>query len=333
MARLKIDSPWQLTEVLPSCRGPEEAMKENAEIEKGNRLDQVLDRVRCLLREAGIESWSYEAWALLEWKLGIRRGDYYMDPGRLLSEDQEGILLQAARERTGRKPLQYMMGECEFMGYSFLVDERVLIPRQDTELLVETALDRIRPCCKSKRQVGVLDLCTGSGAIGISVKLMCPEAGVTISDISPHALAVARENWERLRKESGIISETRDGSDSGFRIVESDLFDRIPEKFDFILSNPPYIPTEEIERLMPEVRDYEPRLALDGESDGLKFYQQICSQAGQHLFKGGCLIMEIGADQGEAVSRMMTHQGFEQVEVRKDLAGLDRLVTGYYGID
>ena len=93
------------------------------------------------------------------------------------------------------------------------------------------------------------------------------------------------------------------------------------------------IPTEEIERLMPEVRDYEPRLALDGESDGLKFYQQICSQAGQHLFKGGCLIMEIGADQGEAVSRMMTHQGFEQVEVRKDLAGLDRLVTGYYGID
>ena len=168
-------------------------MKENAEREPGNRLDLILNRIRSLLREAGIESWSYESWALLEWKLGIRRGDYYMDPGRMLSADQEEILLQAARERTGRKPLQYMMGECEFMGYSFLVDERVLIPRQDTELLVETALDRIRPCCQSGCPVRVLDLCTGSGAIGISVKLMCPEADVTVCDISPDALAVAGE--------------------------------------------------------------------------------------------------------------------------------------------
>ena len=219
------------------------------------------------------------------------------------------------------------------MGYPFLVDERVLIPRQDTELLVETALERIRRCSRSKNPVRVLDLCTGSGAIGISVKLMCPEADVTVSDISPDALAVAGENWERLKKDGGVFSKAPDGSESGFHIVESNLFDRIHGRFDFILSNPPYIPTEEIEGLMPEVRDYEPRLALDGASDGLKFYQKICSQAGQHLFEGGCLIMEIGADQGEAVERMMTDRGFDQVEVRKDLAGLDRLVTGYYGID
>ena len=303
-------------------------MEENAKREKDNRLDLVLNKVRSLLREAGIESWSYEAWALLEWKLGINRGDYYMDPGRALSEDQAEMILQAARERTGRRPLQYMMGECEFMGFPFLVDERVLIPRQDTELLVETALDRIRSLGRSKSPVHILDLCTGSGAIGISVKLLCPKTDVTAADISPDALAVTRANWERLRQKRGEPPGTHDGAGQDFHIVESDLFSSIRGRFDFILSNPPYIPTEIIEGLMPEVRDHEPRLALDGEKDGLRFYREISSQAGQYLYDGGYLIMEIGADQGDAVAGMLRDRGFRQVEVLKDLAGLDRLVSG-----
>ena len=304
-------------------------MEENAKIEKGNRLDLVLNNVRNMLREAGIEAWSYEAWALLEWKLGVSRGEYYMDPGRELSEDQAEMILQAARERSGRIPLQYMMGECEFMGFPFLVDERVLIPRQDTELLVETALDRIQSLGRSKSSVRILDLCTGSGAIGISVKLLSTKTDVTAADISPDALAVTRANWERLREKSGEPAGAHDEGGPGFHIVESDLFSRIRGRFDFILSNPPYIPTEIIEELMPEVKDHEPRLALDGEKDGLRFYREISSQAGQYLFDGGCLILEIGADQGDAVAGMLRDQGFRQVEVLKDLAGLDRLVAGY----
>lgn len=295
---------------------------------KEGRLDLVLNKVRGLLREAGIEAWSYEAWALLEWKLGISRGDYYMDPGRELSADQEEELLQAARERTGRKPLQYMMGECEFMGFSFLVDERVLIPRQDTELLVETALERIRSLAGSKNPVWILDLCTGSGAIGISVKLLCPETDVTAADISTDALAVTRKNWENLRQQIEEKAGAPDEAGPGFHIVESDLFSRIKGRFDFILSNPPYIPTDLIRELMPEVRDHEPWLALDGEKDGLRFYREISSQAGQYLCDGGYLLMEIGADQGDAVAGMLRDRGFSQVEVLKDLAGLDRLVSG-----
>ncbi len=324
--------------------------------EKEMKLCQLLDQVRFLLREAGLESWDYESWTLLEWKLSISRADYYMDPGRLVTEDDQDLVLDAARVRACRRPLQYMMGECEFMGFPFKVDDRVLIPRQDTELLVEEAVSLVRQAVlrtkpdrdvktvqetkpdrdirtgqetKSDRGlVRVLDLCTGSGAIGISVKLLCPEADVTITDISPDALAVARDNWDRLKREGAGSCPDSDDFEKTFHIIESDLFGRIRGSYDFILSNPPYIPTAVIDDLMPEVRDHEPHLALDGEADGLIFYRRICGQAGDFLREGGRLLMEIGADQGQAVTDLMTQAGFENVKVHQDLAGLDRLISG-----
>ncbi len=360
--------------------------------EKEMKLCQLLDQVRFLLREAGLEFWDYESWTLLEWKLSISRADYYMDPGRLVTEDDQDLVLDAARVRACRRPLQYMMGECEFMGFPFKVDDRVLIPRQDTELLVEEAVSLVRQAVlrtkpdrdvktvqetkpdrdirtgqetkpdwdirtaretktdwdirtaretkpdrdirtgqetKSDRGlVRVLDLCTGSGAIGISVKLLCPEADVTITDISPDALAVARDNWDRLKREGAGSCPDSDDFEKTFHIIESDLFGRIRGSYGFILSNPPYIPTAVIDNLMPEVRDHEPHLALDGEADGLIFYRRICGQAGDFLREGGRLLMEIGADQGQAVTDLMTQAGFENVKVHQDLAGLDRLISG-----
>ena len=297
-----------------------------------NSLAAVLVQVRILLKEAGIETWSWESFLLLEWKLGITRSDYYMDPGRFLSEEEEESLMEAARRRAERQPLQYMMGECEFMGFPFLVDERVLIPRQDTELLVETALAQIGKKLAGRSTedgpVRVLDLCTGSGAIGISVKLLCPGADVTISDLSPDAMAAAGENWERLKGKADGMTGCSDDFEESFHMVVSDLFEGLEGNYDFILSNPPYIPSGEIDGLMPEVRDHEPRLALDGEDDGLAFYRKISSQACRFLNAGGSLFLEIGAGQGETVAGMLKDQGFKQVEIKKDLAGLDRLVWG-----
>ena len=160
----------------------------------------------------------------------------------------------------------------------------------------------------------VLDLCTGSGCIGISVKLLCPEAEVTLADVSEGALDVAKKNAWNLG--------------ASVRLVQGDLFENVQGTYDYILSNPPYIPSQVIEELMPEVRDYEPRLALDGTGDGLYFYRKIIAQAGDYLKPEGLLAFEIGYDQGEAVSSLMKTQGYTQVHVFKDLAGLDRVVTG-----
>ena len=214
----------------------------------------------------------------------------------------------ALRKRAEHVPLQYIVGEAEFMGLKFKVNSNVLIPRQDTETLVEEALRVAKPGMR------VLDLCTGSGCIIISLAKNVADISCTGSDISKQALLVAKENakaneveveWER-----------------------SDLFENISGTFDLIVSNPPYIPTGEIPGLMPEVRDFEPVDALDGKEDGLYFYRIITEKSPEYLTSDGYLYFEIGYDQGEAVSAMMRQCGYTQVEVIKDLAGNDRVVKG-----
>lgn len=202
---------------------------------------EIREETACRLREAGIEEYEYETWMLLEWKLGVDRAEYFMDPDAEVPQEQWNDLDAALRKRERRIPLQYLMGSCEFMGYSFAVDERVLIPRQDTECLVELAVEQMR---RSPEPCRVLDLCTGSGCIGVSVKLLCPQAQVVLSDVSEGALAVAGENARRL----GAPAE----------LVQGDLFENVQGTFDYILSNPPYIPSKVIDGLMPEVRDHEP---------------------------------------------------------------------------
>ena len=208
------------------------------------------------------------------------------------------------------------------MGYTFYVNEHVLIPRMDTECLVEEAVRDIRETLKSKPEaepdsVRVLDLCTGSGCIGISVKLLCPKVRVFLSDLSDQALEVARRNAERLG--------------ASVEILQGDLFEPVEGRFDYILSNPPYIPSGDIKELMPEVRDHEPLMALDGSEDGLAFYRRIIDACPRYLKTGGSLIFEIGAWQGQDVEKLLQNAGFSNIRTLQDLAGLDRVVRADLG--
>lgn len=221
----------------------------------------------------------------------------------------------AVQARESRMPLQYLIGSQEFMGLSFLVDEHVLIPRQDTETLVELVLAENRE--KEKR---VLDMCTGSGCIGISLSVLGNYETVEGADISREALRVAEENNRRL---SGRVA---------FR--QSDLFGAFEEqeRYDVITSNPPYIPSAVIEGLEPEVKDYEPRLALDGSTDGLEFYRRLAEECPGHLNPGGKLYLEIGYDQGEAVEELLRQRGFVNRKIVKDAAGNHRVVCGEWPV-
>ena len=263
-----------------------------------------------VLGKASVPEAALDAWYLLEWCTGVSRSHYLAYPEETLSKEQECRYLEALEKRAERIPLQQITGEQEFMGLSFYVNEHVLIPRQDTEVLVEETAKFL------KDGMRFLDLCTGSGCILLSLLHLRPGAEGTGADLSPEALQVAERNRVRLDAEAELI--------------QSDLFDRIEGTFDVIVSNPPYIKREEIGTLMDEVRLHEPYMALDGHEDGLYFYRKIAEEAPGHLRAGGSLFLEIGWDQGESVSELLRQQGFTDVKVVKDLAGLDRVVEAFY---
>ena len=268
------------------------------------------------LAEEGIEEFSLDAWYLLEYVTGVSKAMYFAEPERAVSEENADRYIDCIRRRAAHIPLQHITGDQDFMGYPFCVNEHVLIPRQDTEVLVEEAIQVMRPKMK------VLDMCTGSGCIVLSILKMCREKyymtdlqGIG-ADVSEEALKVARENGRRL----GVPVTW----------IQSDLFAKIPEeeKYDVIVSNPPYIETAVIDTLQEEVRLHDPYIALDGKEDGLYFYRRIISEAGKYLKTQGKLMFEIGCDQAEAVEELMKNAGYEQITVKKDLAGLDRVVYG-----
>ena len=268
------------------------------------------------LAEEGIEEFSLDAWYLLEYVTGVSKAMYFAEPERAVSEENADRYIDCIRQRAAHIPLQHITGEQEFMGYPFYVNEHVLIPRQDTETLVEEVIQVMRPKMK------ILDMCTGSGCIVLSILKMCREKyymtelqGIG-ADVSEEALKVARENGRRLE-----VSVTW---------IQSDLFAKIPEeeKYDVIVSNPPYIETAGIDTLQEEVRIHDPYIALDGKEDGLYFYRRIISEAGKYLKPQGKLMFEIGCDQAEAVEELMKNASYEQITVKKDLAGLDRVVYG-----
>ena len=260
------------------------------------------------LTDAGVPDAALDAWYLLQMVCKIERSYYYVHGEEDITQDAQKEYEIAVQKRAEHIPLQYIIGEQEFMGLRFKVNSNVLIPRQDTETLVEQVLKIVKP------GMIVLDLCTGSGCVLISVLKNAPELTGMGSDISKTALLVAKEN----AKLHEVDAEW----------VRSDLFDNITETFDVIMAYPPYIPTGEILSLMPEVRDFEPENALDGGADGLDFYRKIAGQVKDYLNPGGYVYMEIGYDQGEAVSELMRNAGFTEVEVIKDLARNDRVVKG-----
>lgn len=261
------------------------------------------------LTAAEVPDADLDAWYLLEWCTGVSRSHYLAYPDEIISHDQEEQYRVSLVKRERRIPLQQITGEQEFMGLSFYVNEHVLIPRQDTEILVEETAKFLRDGMQ------FLDLCTGSGCILLSLLHLKPGVEGTGVDLSPEALKVAEKNRERLGAKAALI--------------QSDLFDKIERAFDVIVSNPPYIKRAEIETLMDEVRLHEPYMALDGHEDGLYFYRKIAEEAPKYLRAGGGLFLEIGCDQGACVAELLRQQGFADVKVVKDLAGLDRVVEGF----
>ena len=260
------------------------------------------------LNIAGIDDAKHDAWLLLTFICKIDRTFYYVHMDDDMSVEQVAEYENVLNKRAEHVPLQYITGEQEFMGIPFHVNDSVLIPRQDTETLVEEALKVVRPGMK------VMDMCTGSGCILISILKNIVDVEGFGYDISKQAINVAKEN-AKLNNVNATFER-------------SDLFDDVSDKFDVIVSNPPYIPTDVIGGLMPEVAVFEPMLALDGKEDGLHFYRRIVEKASEYLNPGGKLLFEIGHDQGESVSGLMKEAGFQDVRVVKDLVGNDRVVIG-----
>ena len=275
-------------------------------------MEAMLQHGIATLEQAEVMNAELDARYLLEHILQIRRVDFLLDRQREVSTEQQEAYMHKINLRATHVPLQHILGNQEFMGYEFLVNEHVLIPRQDTEVLVETAL----PVVEGKR---VLDLCTGSGCIIISLSKMGDLQQAVGVDLSEEALSVAKENAKRL--------------EADVTFLHSDLFEQVTGVYDVIVSNPPYIETETIAGLMEEVRDHEPRMALDGGRDGLDFYRRIVQDSVSYLAADGYLCFEIGCEQGQAVRALLEEQGFTECRIVKDLAGLDRVVYGRWSVE
>lgn len=271
---------------------------------------ELLNFGKNTLQKSGIGETEPDAWLLMEYVFGICRSWYFVHMEENAAEDKEQEYSKLIQKRAQHIPLQQLTHQAWFYGIEFYVNEHVLIPRQDTEVLVEEVLKE----AGDKAGLQVLDMCTGSGCILLSLLENLKEAQGTGADLSEEALLVAKKNGERLKRQ--VCWE------------KSDLFEKIHGKFNIIVSNPPYIETKVIEDLMEEVRFHEPRMALDGHEDGLFFYREITAKAGEYLEENGILAFEIGYDQGEAVCTLMKQEHYREIRIVKDLAGLDRVVIG-----
>lgn len=233
---------------------------------------------------------------------------------KVLSEDEEKTFIKYINERLENRPIAYIVGNREFMGLDFYVKEGVLIPRPDTEILVEEVIE----LAKNKGDINILDIGTGSGAITVSLAKYLPNAKITSVDIEDIPLEVGRINAKSNEVEDRI------------EFVKSNLFENIDEdrKFDIIVSNPPYIKREVVETLDKQVKDYEPYTALEGGEDGLDFYREITKQSKSYLKEKGILAYEVGHDQSEDVSKLMIDGGYTNIYTKKDLQGFERVVIG-----
>jgi len=267
---------------------------------------ELLQTAREKLKQQEIADADVDAWYLLAHVFNIKRTQLLLHKDEPAPEKERLNFLFLVDKRAKHIPLQHLIGTQEFMGIEFEVNSDVLIPRQDTETLVEEVLK----VCEDK---SVLDMCTGSGCIIISLAKLCKLKRAVGVDISEKALLVASRNATK--------------NEVNIEYINSNLFEQVEGSYDIIVSNPPYIPTDEIDTLMPEVRSHEPILALDGSGDGLEFYHRIASEAKMYLNENGYIFFEIGHNQGEDVEKILINAGFVDVQVKKDLSGLDRVVS------
>jgi len=272
----------------------------------------VLDWTTQRFTEAGIAGARLEAQLLLAHVLGCSRVQLYTGFDKPLAEQELAGYRELIKRRLGGEPVAYLLGEHEFWALPFYVDASVLVPRPDTETVIEVARGLRDPAAPCR----VLDLCTGSGAIAISLAKELPAAQVVATEVSPEAAAIARRNAER-----NAVAER-------VEIRAGDLFAPVAgERFDLIVANPPYIATAVIATLAPEVRR-EPALALDGGPDGLAFYDRICAAAAAHLLPGGAIVLEHGFDQADAVRARLEAAGFSRVTLTRDLGKNPRVTSG-----
>ena len=267
---------------------------------------------KAMLKKSGVAETEPDAWLLMEYVFDIDRTWYFLHQEEEAGKEKAEQYARLLEKRAQHIPLQQLTCRAWFYGLEFYVNEHVLIPRQDTEILVEEVLKE----AGGRKGLKVLDLCTGSGCILLSLLEHLEQAQGMGADLSEQALLVAEKNAQI----QGKTKQTR--------FVRSDLFEAVCGQFDILVSNPPYIPTAVIRELMDEVRLYEPRMALDGHEDGLYFYREIAAHAGEYLKGNGILAFEIGYDQGEAVSGLLEKEGYREIRIVKDLAGLDRVVIG-----
>lgn len=282
-------------------------------------LRELLKEGEVRLEQNGIENSTMEARYLLEYICDFNWAQYLMQAETEADPQEEYKYLKLIDQRCTHYPLQYIMGSADFMGIEFMVNDSVLIPRQDTEVLVETVLD------KANISGGrILDMCTGSGCILVSLMTHGAFGSGVGVDVSERALDTARLNGFFNREH--WMKDGRNEEDMQW--ILSNLFENVEGKFDVIVSNPPYIPGHVVDTLMPEVRDHEPRLALEAADEGLEFYKKITKEAKNYLKEEGWLFYEIGCEQGEAVTQILKENNFIDIHTVKDLAGLDRVVYG-----
>jgi len=284
---------------------------------------RVLEWTADRFAQAGLESPRLEAEVLLAHGLGVERLRLYLDHDKPLRQEELAAFRQTIRRRLAREPLAYITGEREFWSLGLLVDRAVLIPRPETELLVELSLAAVRArdagADGEQLPLTIVDVGTGSGAIAVALARELPTARVLATEIDPAALAVARKNVERC----GV---------GNLELFAGDLLEGLPEdlRADLIAANPPYICSAELAGLQPEVARWEPARALDGGEDGLAVIRRLVPQAARRLTAGGALLLEIGCDQGAEVRALLEAVGFCEVVVHTDLAGLDRVVAGVW---
>lgn len=276
-----------------------------------HNLREIYTEGKNRLQKAGVQSYEFDARQLLFFAFSIDANQYLLNQSMPLSREEEkkvNSYFEAIQKRSEKIPLQYITGEQNFCGLDFYVNENVLIPRLDTEVLVEKILE-----CEEPGQ-SVMDMCTGSGCIAITLQKLGGFQVMAV-DISEEALTLARKNAQRNQAQVTFF--------------QSNMFDQLSNtsKVDVIVSNPPYIESKVVDELDDEVKKYEPRLALDGMEDGLHFYRILAREGKRFLNEGGRLYAEIGFDQAEAVKEIFGAQGFLDIQVYKDLAGLDRVVA------
>lgn len=275
-------------------------------------LEVALNFGKEKLKEANNKEFAIDAWYLLEFIAQVDRATYFGNPQMELEDIKWQVYQELIEKRAKKIPLQHLTGVQEFMGYVFQVNEHVLIPRQDTEILVEKALEQVED------GMDILDMCTGSGCILISLMAMSSLKGMKVTgtgvDKFKEALDMARRNAQFNQCDCNFI--------------QSDLFENVEGTYHMMVSNPPYIPTKDIEDLEEEVKIHDPMSALDGFEDGLYFYRKITKESKNYLKDKGYLLFEIGYDQGEAVSSFLKEEGFHDVMIIQDLSGLDRVVMG-----